>query len=71
MSGIFSFFWSFLRKFQRLTQENKKKGKKKIQKKENDKENTFQVLRLVILFIFIKYIITDKEKKRIRKKINK
>ena len=56
MSGIFSFFWSFLIKFSRLTQENKKKAKKKIQKKENDKENTFQVLRLVILFIFIKYI---------------
>ena len=39
-----------------MTQENKKKAKKKFREKENDKENTFQVLRLVILFIFIKYI---------------
>ena len=56
MSEENSFFRSFLTKFSRLTQENKKKAKKKIQKKENDKEDTFQVLRLVILFTFIKYI---------------
>ena len=56
MSGIFSFFWSFSRKKEKTTQENKKKAKKKFMKKGNDKENTFQVLRLVILYIIIKYI---------------
>ena len=56
MSEENSFFRSFLIEFSRLTQENKKKAKKKFIEKENDKENTFQVLRLVILFIFIKYI---------------
>ena len=53
-----------------MTQENKKKAKKKFTRKKNDEENTFRILRLVFLFIIIKYIY-DKEKKEYEKKINK